>query len=181
MPTREVEILGNWYVSGLKGAGSNDFQVHDPFVAEDHALPAFTAKPTQPGTLYATPLISIFAVSLPTASFGIARAAQLTPLSHWRNQGTNGFHGEAMRQAGGTGRCRTPEALLRSARAFLFESVEELWNEVAVDKVPTLRHRAIARLAAAHTAASAAQAVDLLHNAAGLGVIRKQSTGTLFS
>jgi alkylation response protein AidB-like acyl-CoA dehydrogenase len=59
------------------------------------------------------------------------------------------------------------EALLRSARAFLLESVEDLWNEVAVGKVPTLRQRAIVRLAAAHAAASAAQAVDLLHNAAG--------------
>jgi alkylation response protein AidB-like acyl-CoA dehydrogenase len=59
------------------------------------------------------------------------------------------------------------EALLGSARAFLFESVERLWDEVAAGKMPSLRQRAVVRVAAAHAAASSAQAVDLLHNAAG--------------
>ena len=52
-----------------------DFQVHDLFVPEEHARPAFAAKPIQPGTLYATPMITIFAASIPCVRFGMHRAA----------------------------------------------------------------------------------------------------------
>ena len=31
IPTSDVEIVDNWYVSGLRGTGSSDFQVHDVF------------------------------------------------------------------------------------------------------------------------------------------------------
>ena len=167
MPTKEVEILDNWYVFGLKGTGSNDFQVHDLFVAEDHALPAFTTKPTQPGTLYATPLISIFAASLPTASFGIARAAIDAFVTLAETKAPMGSTARLRDKPTAQADVGRAEALLRSARAFLFESVEELWNEAAFGRPPTLRQRAIVRLAAAHAAAASAQAVDLLYNSAG--------------
>ena len=63
--TSAVEIVDNWHVSGLRGTGSCNLQVHDLFVPEEHALPAFAAKPIQPGTLYATPMITTFAASIP--------------------------------------------------------------------------------------------------------------------
>ena len=59
------------------------------------------------------------------------------------------------------------EAQLRSGRAFLFEAIGEIWDEAAAGETPTLRQRAIARLAAAKAAEASAQAVDLLFNAAG--------------
>jgi alkylation response protein AidB-like acyl-CoA dehydrogenase len=166
-PTSEVEIIDNWHVAGLRGTGSNDFQVNDLFVPESHALPAFTAKQVHPGTLYATPLITIFAASLPCVSMGIARAAidAFVALA------------EAKTPMGSSSRLRDrpmaqvdlgrAEAQLRSGRAFLFEAIEEIWNEAAAGRSPTLRQRAIARLAAAKAAEASAQAVDLLFNAAG--------------
>ena len=59
------------------------------------------------------------------------------------------------------------EALLRSGRAFLYETVRELpfgptWSEELSDDL-----RARSRLASAHAAQSAAEAVDLMFNAAG--------------
>jgi indole-3-acetate monooxygenase len=59
------------------------------------------------------------------------------------------------------------EAQLRSGRAFLLEALAEIWEEAAAERTPTLRQRAIARLAAAKAAEASAQAVDLLYNAAG--------------
>jgi alkylation response protein AidB-like acyl-CoA dehydrogenase len=166
-PTCEAEIIDNWHVSGLRGTGSNDFQVHDLFVPEEHALPAFTAQPIRPGPLYATPLITIFAASLACVSIGIARAAidafiavaeGKTPMGS-----TTLLRDKPMAQAD-LGRA---EAQLRSGRAFLFEAIDEIWDEAAAGRVPTLRQRAIARLAAAKAAEASAQAVDLLYNAAG--------------
>ena len=166
-PTSKAEIIDNWHVAGLRGTGSNDFQANDLFVPEEHAVPAFTAKPVHPGPLYATPMITIFAASLPCVSMGIARAAidafvtlaeSKTPMGS-----TSRLRDKPMAQAD-LGRA---EALLRSGRAFLLEAIDEIWNEAAAGKTPTLRQRAIARLAAAKAAEASAQAVDLLFNAAG--------------
>ena len=167
MPTSAVEIVDNWHVSGLRGTGSCDFQVHDLFVPEEHTLSAFAAKPIQPGTLYATPMITIFAASIPCVSIGIARAAidafvelakAKTPMGS-----TVRLRDKPIAQAD-LGRA---EAILRSGRAFLFESVEELWDHVAAGGTPTLHQRAIVRLAAAKAAEASVQAVDMLFNAAG--------------
>jgi alkylation response protein AidB-like acyl-CoA dehydrogenase len=166
-PTSEVEIIDNWHVAGLRGTGSNDFQVNDLFVREEHSMPAFTAKQIQPGPLYATPLITIFAASLPCVSVGIARAAidafvalaeAKTPMGS-----TSRLRDKPMAQVD-LGRA---EAQLRAGRAFLLEAIGEIWSEAAAGRTPTLRQRAIARLAAAKAAETSAQAVDLLFNAAG--------------
>jgi indole-3-acetate monooxygenase len=166
-PTPEVEIIDNWHVAGLRGTGSNDFQVNDLFVPESHALPAFTAKPLQPGPLYATPLITIFAASLPCVSMGIARAAidAFVALAEGKTPmgSSSRLRDKPMAQVD-LGRA---EAHVRSGRAFLFEAIEEIWDEAAAGRTPTLRQRAIARLAAAKAAEASAQAVDLLFNAAG--------------
>jgi alkylation response protein AidB-like acyl-CoA dehydrogenase len=74
-PTSAVEVIDNWYVSGLRGTGSHDFQVHDIFVPKEFTLSGTTAKPRQPGTLYAVPMITIFAATNACVSIGIARAA----------------------------------------------------------------------------------------------------------
>jgi alkylation response protein AidB-like acyl-CoA dehydrogenase len=167
IPTSAVEIVDNWHVSGLRGTGSCDFQVHDLFVPEEHTVSAFAAKPIQSGTLYATPMITIFAASIPCVSIGIARAAidafvelaeAKTPMGS-----TVRLRDKAIAQAD-LGRA---EAILRSGRAFLFEAVGEIWEHVAAGRTPTLRQRAIVRLAAAKAAEASVQAVDLLFNAAG--------------
>ena len=67
------------------------------------------------------------------------------------------------------------EALLRSGRAFLYESVRTLpysptWAEALNDDL-----RASIRLASAHAAQSAAEAVDLMFNAAGTTSIYTRS------
>jgi indole-3-acetate monooxygenase len=166
-PTSEVEIIDNWHVAGLRGTGSCDFQSNDLFVPEEHALPAFEAKQLQPGPLYATPLITIFAASLPCVSMGIARAAidsfmalaeQKTPMGS-----ASRLRDKPMAQVD-LGRA---EASLRSGRAFLLEAIGDIWEEAAAGRTPSLQQRAIARLAAAKAAETSAQAVDLMFNAAG--------------
>jgi indole-3-acetate monooxygenase len=166
-PTTDVEIIDNWHVGGLRGTGSNDFQVSDLFVPEEYALPAFAAQRLQHGTLYALPVVTTFAASIACVSIGIARAAieAFVELAGGKTPvgSTSLLRDKPMAQAH-IGRA---EADLRSGRAFLFEAIGEMWDEAAAGRTPTLRQRAIVRLAAAKAAEASAHAVDLLFNVAG--------------
>ena len=166
-PTSAVEIIDTWRVGGLRGTGSHDFQVRDLFVPDDHAIAAFTAKPVRPGTLYAAPFITVFAMAIASVPLGIARAAIEAFIALAEAKTPMGGASRLRDKASAQADVGKAEALLRSARAFLVESVHDIWNAVAAGDTPSLPQRATARLAAAQAAAASAQAVDLLYNAAG--------------
>jgi alkylation response protein AidB-like acyl-CoA dehydrogenase len=166
-PTSAVEIIDTWRVGGLRGTGSHDFHVTDLFVPDDHAIAAFTAKPVRPGTLYAAPFITVFAMAIASVPLGIARAAIEAFVALAEAKTPMGGASRLRDKAGAQADVGKAEALLRSARAFLVESAHNIWNAVAAGDTPSLPQRATARLAAAQAAAASAQAVDLLYNAAG--------------
>jgi indole-3-acetate monooxygenase len=59
------------------------------------------------------------------------------------------------------------EALVRSARLFLFETVERVWHDVLAGREATVEARAQGRLASWHAVTSACQAVDLVYLTGG--------------
>jgi alkylation response protein AidB-like acyl-CoA dehydrogenase len=166
-PTSAVGIIDTWRVGGLRGTGSHDFRVNDLFVPEKHVIAGFSAKPTQPGTLYAAPFITVFAMCLASVPLGIARAAIDAFVELAEAKTPTGSAGRLRDKASAQADVGKAEALLSSARAFMFDEAEKLWDTVAAGDAPSLRQRAIARLAAAQAASASAQAVDLLYNAAG--------------
>lgn len=175
VPTSKVEIIDNWYVSGLKGTGSSDFKINDVFVPEDHALSAFAAKPVQPGAIFATPLITIFAASIPPVSLGIARCAIEAFAALAASKTPTGSALKLRDKPSAQAAIGRAQALVDAARSFLVDSVATVYDELAAGDTPSLHQRAIVRLAAAHAAASSAQAVDLLHDAAGATALFESS------
>jgi indole-3-acetate monooxygenase len=166
-PTSAVEIIDTWRVGGLRGTGSHDFRVADLFVAEERAIAAFTAKPVRPGTLYAAPFITVFAMAIASVPLGIARAAIEAFVELAEGKTPIGASSRLRDKASAQADLGKAEALVSSARAFLVESLSGIWDSVAAGNPPSLPQRATARLAAAQAASASAQAVDLLYNAAG--------------
>ena len=166
-PTSAVEVIDTWHVSGLRGTGSHDYRVADLFVRDDHSISCFDAKPLQPGTLYAVPMITVLSVAIAAVPLGIARTAidAAVELAQVKTPYQSLFllRDMATFQAA-VGRA---EALWGSARSFLLATVGDLWDEVSSGMAASMRQRAQVRLACTQAAQSAAQAVDLMYNAGG--------------
>ena len=57
------------------------------------------------------------------------------------------------------------EALVSSARAFVFESIGDMWSTMVSGTLPSHKQRARGRLAMAHTNSACTEAVELLYKA----------------
>jgi alkylation response protein AidB-like acyl-CoA dehydrogenase len=166
-PADQCEIHDTWHVSGLRGTGSHDFTVADVFVPEERSLLAFTARPYQPGTLYTCPFVTYFAASIPASPLGMARGA-IDALAELASAKTPTGAQTLLRDRPSVqADIARAEALVRSARAFLIEALQDIWEVLATGGEVTMQQRAIGRIAGTHAAIRAAQAVDLMYNAAG--------------
>jgi alkylation response protein AidB-like acyl-CoA dehydrogenase len=165
-PAASCEILDTWETSGLRGTGSHDFTVSDIFVPAEHAV-SFHAAPMEKGPLYAFPIIALSATSIAAVSLGIARHAIdiLTELARvkvaMRSQQALSMSSMLQVDLG------QAEGLLRSGRALLYQTIDEVWRVVGAGEPLGVRDRAMLSLAATHAANSAIQAVDLAFRAAG--------------
>jgi alkylation response protein AidB-like acyl-CoA dehydrogenase len=176
-PRAAAEVIDTWQVSGLRGTGSHDFQVADLFVPEDHTVPLVRFNPvaTQPGAIYAVPMASIFPSILTAVMLGIARAAidALVTLAVGKTPAASQtvLREKALAQAD----IARAEALVRGGRAFLFNEVETMWQDVLAGCEVTMQRRALVLLAACQGARQAVQAVNLVYAAAGGTAIREDN------
>lgn len=166
-PTAEVEIIDTWTVSGLRGTGSHDVAVSDVFVPHGRSVSLITDRPCQSGPLYAFPVFGLLALGIAGVGLGVARSAidelvQLAggkiPTGSRKRLGDRAVIQMQVAEA---------EALLRSARAFLYEAIGDAWHAAQGTGAITATQRATLRLAATHATTSAAKVVDLMYNAGG--------------
>jgi indole-3-acetate monooxygenase len=172
-PKDHAEVLDTWDVTGMRGSGSHDFRVHDLHVPAEHTIDAVTPAPVQTGQLYRLPLVTVFNTSVFGVPLGIARAA-ITELSEMaQSKKAMGATLPLREQVATQMDVGRAEAILRSARAFVFETLDSLWNASKVGDVTT-RDRVLARMAGSHAAASAVQVVDMMFAAGGAGGIHER-------
>ncbi|WGR91548.1 hypothetical protein MTX20_24390 [Bradyrhizobium sp. ISRA435] len=173
----DVCVDDTWFVSGLRGTGSCDFEVRDSFVPVSHTHLLIDFQPTQAGILYRLPGISAFSWTISVVPLGIARGA------------LDAFIALASRKPrpGGAGQLRDgelvqamvgrAEAALRSARALLVEAMTELMEATDVGGGRLIQARAFLRVACANAAENAARVVGMIAASAGTAAIFE--TGTL--
>jgi alkylation response protein AidB-like acyl-CoA dehydrogenase len=166
-PAADVEIIDTWTVAGLRGTGSHDIAVSELFVPEGRSVSLLTDRPCQPGPLYAFPVFGLLALGIAGVALGVARraidelvqlAAAKTPTGSRKRLGERAMIQLHVAEA---------EALLRSARAFLFDAIGDAWRAARGAGTISVAQRSLLRLAATHAATSAAKVVDLMYNAGG--------------
>ncbi|HXJ78447.1 MAG TPA: acyl-CoA dehydrogenase family protein [Candidatus Methylomirabilis sp.] len=162
----DAQLLDTWHVRGMRGTGTHHFAVNDVFVPAERSVLSATAPLRETGPLYRIPRTLLFASGDAAVAVGVGRscldafydlAGVKTP------RATPGLlRDQPMVQA----HVGQAEAYLRSGRAFLTETVGQVWAAATAGTL-TLDQRAALRLATTHTIRLAVQVVDIVYNAAG--------------
>jgi len=173
----QFQIIDTWDVAGLRGSGSHDVKADGALVSEKWAqvdlvlLPALYDNP-----VFRIPVALRLAYNKAAVAIGVARGAldefvtlaqtklpmlsatllKDKPIAHYR-------YGEA-------------EAMLRAARAYLFEAMREVEEELRRGReAPSGKLTRNARLACTHAANASMHVVDSIHNTAGTSGMRMHS------
>ncbi|MBV9824312.1 MAG: acyl-CoA dehydrogenase family protein [Alphaproteobacteria bacterium] len=170
-PTSAAHRLGNWHPIGLRGTASESYELHDLYVTEDYtSTREDPAARIERGPLFAFPQQTLYSVGIASVALGIARgmldafmelAVAKTPRGMVRLADSGSIQGEVAR-------C---EARLGAARAYLCDTVTEIYataDDVAPIDIPA---RARVRLAAVHAITNAVAVADLTYKAAGVDAI----------
>jgi alkylation response protein AidB-like acyl-CoA dehydrogenase len=166
VPVAEAELLDTWHVRGMRGTGTHHFAVQDVFVPADRSVRSVTATLREPGPLYRVPRTLCFASGDAAVALGMARTC-LETFHELAGAKTPRAMAALLRdQSMVQVQVGQAEAAVRSGRAFLMETVRDVWA-AATQGALTLDHRAALRLATTHGIRLAAQAIDTVYNAAG--------------
>jgi alkylation response protein AidB-like acyl-CoA dehydrogenase len=166
-PHSQAQIVDTWNVSGLRGTGSHDLEIHDLLVPAGRSTSIITDHPREQGPLYRFPVFGLLAIGGAAVALGIARAsidelvrlaAAKVPTGGRRRLSERGVVQTELAEA---------EAMIGAARAFLFEACAQAWQAASAASELPIAARARLRLAATHATVTSAKVVDLMYNAGG--------------
>jgi alkylation response protein AidB-like acyl-CoA dehydrogenase len=163
-----ADVTDAWQVSGLCGTGTDTISVTDLFVPREYSG---ADAPFDDGTLYLFNNTNIFAVGFASVALGIARATLDAFRTLAITKTPRGISGVIREQPVAQVRLAESEAVLRSARTFLHQTVADVWEEASETKMLSLESRVLLRLATTYAIHRAAEVVDSAYYAAGATAI----------
>jgi alkylation response protein AidB-like acyl-CoA dehydrogenase len=172
---KEAQLIDTWHTIGMRGTGSHDIAVQDLFVPHRRAVllaPLQTRGKAFEGPLYRLTIWPAIAALAPPA-LGIARSA-IDALCDLAKQKTPHYTRSTLRERPVVQmQVGEAEALLGAARAYLYESLADAWNTALEGQPLSLKQKIKIQLATSYAIRAAADAVDLVHRAAGTTAIRQ--------
>jgi alkylation response protein AidB-like acyl-CoA dehydrogenase len=164
-----------WHVIGLRGTGSNAYEVTELFVPEAYSywrdLPADRRGDDALGNI---PLLTLYGMGFSGVALGLARASLEAFMTLAEKKKPAPTHGAPVllrdnaviqsRVAKATGR-------LHSGRAYLHECLQEFWQAATANRAQTLEQRAQLRVAITGSMDQARRVVDFAYHAAGADAI----------
>lgn len=167
-PRSQVRVRDTWQVIGLRGTGSDSYDVEDLFIPEAMSVMRHdSVKPRLPNALYAFSASNLYASGFAGVALGIARATfdafvseirDTVPRGAGRSRGANNVVQSHVGQS---------EAKLRSSRMFLLGSLEEIWTNAKAAGALDDDQRLTIRLASTWASQQSREVVSTLYLAAG--------------
>jgi alkylation response protein AidB-like acyl-CoA dehydrogenase len=167
VPRADYTVDRTWLAAGLCGSGSHDVVIDDLFVPDDHITDIYSWLSVDT-PLFRLPVFSRLAFNKVGVATGVARAA----IDAFRTLagGKTPFREKSLLRERPQAQMATAEAeaRLRSARAFVFDAVGEMWDTAVAGDAVSREQQALVRLACSHCCAEAVRAVEIVYAQAGI-------------
>lgn len=172
LPASEAKWIDAWDVVGLRGTGSDSYEVKDLFVPHDHSFTRDDATERRyRAPLYLFPQMSLYASGFSGTALGIARAM----LDSFTELAVDKRPRLAQRTLRDTGMVQYEvahaEARLKAARAFVLSELTDIWQEVVASNALSVANRMRIRLATTFAIHEAKAAADTAYDLAGATAI----------
>ena len=179
MKATDCKIIDTWQVIGMHATDSNDIEAKDVFVPDHricHLMDEFKPGRHFEGPLYHFPAAGgNIACLLAPVTLAVAQNA-IHELKAIANKKTPLGSMVPIRERGVVQRkLGMAEALVRSSRIYLHDTIEKCWRKVCSGEAVSLEEKAGLALAAAHTNQSCVEAVELVYTAVGSSGIYKKN------
>jgi indole-3-acetate monooxygenase len=173
-PKSCAEMTDIWHVIGLRGTGSDKYSVTDLFVPAAYVA-ARDDDPREDGLLYRFSSLQLYASGFAGVAMGIARSALDAFIELARDKVP--FRGKTLLRDNNViqSEVAQAEARLRSARALLYWSLEEITGEVERSGHITLEQRMTIRLTSTFAIHQSMSVVDMAYHAAGSTAIFEEN------
>lgn len=167
VPRASYHVVDTWNVAGLRGSGSHDVAVDDLFVPDRFTTHVSHERLRESGPLFRMPIFVRLAYNKVGVATGIARAAIDDFIALASKKVPRAMSVPLRERQYAQVSLADAETRLRSARAFVFDAVEEVWQETLAGRHASTKQRALVQLACSQAVAASARAVELVHAAAG--------------
>ena len=167
----DVQIVDTWFVSGLQGTGSTDFQINDVFVPASHVFVA--GKPAYDDPIFSFPMFGFLGIGIAAVALGTAQGA-LDDVLRLVGQKVPQGSRKTLAQRQSTHReVALAHGNIRAGRSYFHQAIDDAWKTVSTGKPMSIDQRSELRLATTHAVRCAVTAVDSLYNLAGGSAVYK--------
>lgn len=171
LPIGQVTIEETWDVSGLAGTGSHDVILNQVFVPEAYTWqfgPGMTPTSAHfQRPLYRHPAYAMGVMQIGFIGLGIAQGAVDVSIELASSKSSIGATTVLRDRPQFQVRLAEAVALIRSARAWLREALQQFSAAILADEPDQFQQRTNMLLAATHATHSAAKAVDMIYTVSG--------------
>ena len=165
-PISDCRILDTWYATGLRGTGSHDYTMDDVFVPDrlvsQHPLRAPSLRQSRHYT-YSAMVVAVMA----SVALGAARGAVDSLIEVMKEKQELPSSRPASTNVDKQGDLGTAEALVGSARAYLYDTLAQVWAKITASEPLSSELRARFRLACTNAGTASVDAVDRVYRAGG--------------
>ena len=172
LPMASGVIEDTWDALGLRGTGSHHVSISDAVVSED-CMPAPLFEPARfDGPLWRLPLLTQCAILMAGFPLGVGRRV----LDEFTELAKTKFRGAPTETLLGDSNTHLvlarAEAALLSARSFVFDVVDHVWETCLRGDVPSAEERAQVHLATNQAMKAAVEGLDTVYRLSGASAVQ---------
>jgi alkylation response protein AidB-like acyl-CoA dehydrogenase len=172
LPASAASWIDAWDVIGLRGTGSDSYEVEDLLVRHDRSfIRDDPAERRYQAPLYLFPQMSLYASGFSATALGIARAL-LDAFTELAVDKRPRLARHTLRDTGMVQyEVAQAEARIRAARAYVLSELRDIWQEVVATNALSIANRMRIRLATTFAIHEAKAAADTAYELAGATAI----------